>query len=552
MKRRDFLKTSAVACAIAGTHPWLNQFSSAADLDPIKIEEATILQLQDRMKSGEITARALTEAYLNRIDAIDKQINSVIEKNSEALDIAELLDRERKQKGARGPLHGIPILIKDNIDTADRMKTTAGSLALLESKPKQDAFVAQKLREAGAVIIGKTNLSEWANIRSSHSTSGWSGRGGQTKNPYALDRNPCGSSSGSGAAAAANLCVAAIGTETDGSIVCPSSTCGLVGIKPTLGLVSRSGIIPIAHTQDTAGPMTRSVSDAAIILGALTGIDPRDSATNESKGKMLTDYTKFLDPNGLRGARIGVHRKSFGFNDAVDEMMNGLIKIMKERGAVIVDPADLTIPPEFFETELGVLLYELKADLNTYLSTLGPTAPMHSLKEIIDFNEKNREKEMPFFGQDLFIKAEAKGPLTSKEYLDAVKKNKTLAREKGIDIVIQKNKLDALIAPTGGPAWLTDYVNGDHFSGGYSSASAVAGYPHITVPAGYVSGLPVGISFFASAYSEPTLIKLAYSFEQATKARRAPKFLPSVEMANLATSTQKIKAFLVNFGTTTN
>ncbi|MCI0446713.1 amidase [bacterium] len=552
MKRRDFLKTSAVACAIAGTHPWLNQFSSAADLDPIKIEEATILQLQDRMKSGEITARALTEAYLNRIDAIDKQINSVIEKNSEALDIAELLDRERKQKGARGPLHGIPILIKDNIDTADRMKTTAGSLALLESKPKQDAFVAQKLREAGAVIIGKTNLSEWANIRSSHSTSGWSGRGGQTKNPYALDRNPCGSSSGSGAAAAANLCVAAIGTETDGSIVCPSSTCGLVGIKPTLGLVSRSGIIPIAHTQDTAGPMTRSVSDAAIILGALTGIDPRDSATNESKGKMLTDYTKFLDPNGLRGARIGVHRKSFGFNDAVDEMMNELIKIMKERAAVIVDPADLTIPPEFFETELGVLLYELKADLNTYLSTLGPTAPMHSLKEIIDFNEKNREKEMPFFGQDLFIKAEAKGPLTSKEYLDAVKKNKTLAREKGIDIVIQKNKLDALIAPTGGPAWLTDYVNGDHFSGGYSSASAVAGYPHITVPAGYVSGLPVGISFFASAYSEPTLIKLAYSFEQATKARRAPKFLPSVEMANLATSTQKIKAFLVNFGTTTN
>ncbi|MCI0619306.1 amidase, partial [bacterium] len=524
MKRRDFLKTSAVACAIASTHPWLTQFSSAADLDPIKIEEATILQLQDRMKSGEITARTLTEAYLNRIDAIDKQINSVIEKNSEALDIAELLDRERKQKGPRGPLHGIPILIKDNIDTADRMKTTAGSLALLESKPKQDAFVAQKLREAGAVIIGKTNLSEWANIRSSHSTSGWSGRGGQTKNPYALDRNPCGSSSGSGAAAAANLCVAAIGTETDGSIVCPSSTCGLVGIKPTLGLVSRSGIIPIAHTQDTAGPMARSVSDAAIILGALTGIDPRDSATNESKGKMLTDYTKFLDPNGLRGARIGVHRKSFGFNDAVDEMMNGLIKIMKERGAVIVDPADLTIPPEFFETELGVLLYELKADLNTYLSTLGPTTPMHSLKEIIDFNEKNREKEMPFFGQDLFIKAEAKGPLTSKEYLDAVKKNKTLAREKGIDIVIQKNKLDALIAPTGGPAWLTDYVNGDHFSGGYSSASAVAGYPHITVPAGYVSGLPVGISFFASAYSEPTLIKLAYSFEQATKARRAPKF----------------------------
>ncbi len=545
MKRRDFLKTSALACAIAGTHPWLTQFSYADDLDPLKLEETTILQLQDRMKSGEITARSLTEAYLNRIDAIDKQINSVIEKNSEAIDIAEQLDRERKQKGSRGSLHGIPILIKDNIDTADRMKTTAGSLALLDSKPKQDAFVAQKLREAGAVIIGKTNLSEWANIRSSHSTSGWSGRGGQTKNPYALDRNPCGSSSGSGAAAAANLCVAAIGTETDGSIVCPSSTCGLVGIKPTLGLVSRSGIIPIAHTQDTAGPMARSVSDAAIILGALTGIDPRDSATNESKGKMLMDYTKFLDPDGLRGARIGVHRKSFGFNDEVDELMNDLIKVMKERGAVIVDPADLTIPPEFSDTETDVLLYELKADLNTYLSNLGPAAPMHTLGEIIDFNEKNREKEMPFFGQDLFIKAEAKGPLTSKEYLDAVKKNKELAREKGIDFVIQKNKLDAMIAPTGGPAWLTDYVNGDHFTGGYSSASAVAGYPHITVPAGYVSGLPVGISFFASAYSEPTLIKLAYSFEQATKARRAPTFLPSVKMANLGTSTQKIKALLV-------
>ncbi len=545
MKRRDFLKTSAVACAIASTHPWLTQFSSAEDLDPLKLEEATILQLQDRMKSGEITARSLTEAYLNRIETIDKQINSVIEKNSEAMDIAEQLDRERKEKGSRGPLHGIPILIKDNIDTADRMKTTAGSLALLDSKPKQDAFVSQRLREAGAIIIGKTNLSEWANIRSSHSTSGWSGRGGQTKNPYALDRNPCGSSSGSGAATAANLCVAAIGTETDGSIVCPSSTCGLVGIKPTLGLVSRSGIIPIAHTQDTAGPMARSVSDAVIILGALTGIDPRDSATNESKGKMLTDYTKFLDPEGLRGARIGVDRKSFGFNDKVDELMNDLIKVMKERGAVIVDPTDLTIPSEFSDTETAVLLYELKADLNKYLSNLGPAAPVHTLAEIIDFNEKNREKEMPFFGQDLFIKAEAKGPLTSKEYLDAVKKNKTLAREKGIDIVIQKNKLDALIAPTGGPAWLTDYVNGDHFTGGYSSASAVAGYPHITVPAGYVSGLPVGISFFASAYSEPTLIKLAYSFEQATKARRAPEFLPSVKMANLGTSTQKIKAFLV-------
>jgi amidase len=542
MKRRDFLKTSALAYAIGNAPPWLSSFSSAAD--SINIEEATILQLQDRMKSGEITARSLTEAYLNRIDSIDKQINSVIEKNPEALDIAEQLDRERKEKEPRGPLHGIPILIKDNIDTADRMKTTAGSLALLESKPMQDAFVTKKLREAGAIILGKTNLSEWANIRSSHSSSGWSGRGGQTRNPYALDRNPCGSSSGSGAAASANLCAAAIGTETDGSIVCPSSTCGLVGIKPTLGLVSRAGIIPIAHTQDTAGPMARNVSDAAIILGALTGIDPRDVATNDSKGKMLTDYTKFLDPNGLRGARIGVHRGSFGFNDKVDELMTDLIKIMKESGATIVDPVVLTTPPEFNDNELSVLLYELKADLNTYLSTLGPAAPMKTLAEIIDFNEKNSEKEMPFFGQDLFIKAQAKGPLTEKEYLDAVNKNKESARQKGIDAAIQKDKLDALIAATGGPAWLTDHVNGDHFTGGYSSASAVAGYPHITVPAGYVSGLPVGISFFASAYSEPTLIKLAYSFEQATKARRAPQLLPSIKMTSAGSSSQKIKAVL--------
>jgi len=360
-----------------------------------------------------------------------------------------------------------------------------------------------------------------------------------------LDRNPCGSSSGSGAATAANLCVAAIGTETDGSIVCPSSTCGLVGIKPTLGLVSRSGIIPIAHTQDTAGPMARNVTDAAIILGALTGIDPRDPATNESKGKMLTDYTKFLDPDGLRGARIGVSRNYFGFQDKVDELMEDLIKILKDRGAVIVDPANLITPPEFNDNELSVLLYELKSDLNSYLSTLGPSAPMHTLKEIIDFNEKNRDKEMPFFGQDLFIKAEAKGPLTDKEYLDAVKKNKELAREKGIDLIIQNNKLDALIAPTGGPAWLTDYINGDHFTGGYSSASAVAGYAHITVPAGFISGLPIGLSFFASAYSEPTLIKLAYSFEQATKARHAPEFLPSVKTASFGSSTQKIKTLLV-------
>jgi amidase len=544
MKRRDFLKAAATVYAATYAEPI---FSFTADSDLAEFESATILQLQDAIKSGKISARWLTEAYIKRIEQIDKSgpaINSVIEINPEAVDIADALDRERKEKGARGPLHGIPILIKDNIDTADRMMTTAGSLALVGSKPAQDAFVAERLRKAGAVILGKTNLSEWANFRSSQSTSGWSGRGGQTKNPYALDRNPCGSSSGSGAAAAANLCAGAIGTETDGSIVCPSTHCSLVGIKPTLGLVSRAGIIPIAHTQDTAGPMTRNVTDAVIILGALTGIDPRDAMTNESKGKMLSDYTKYLDKEGLRGARIGVHRKSMGFNDKVDELMNEMIKVLKERGAFIVDPADLIIPGEFYETELQVLMYEFKTDLNAYLGSLGPSSPVHSLKEVIDFNEKNREKEMPYFGQDILIKSEAKGPLTSKEYLDAMKKNKELSREKGIDLVIKTHKLDAIIAPTGSPAWLTDYINGDHFIGGYSSASAVSGYPHITVPAGYVSGLPIGISFFASAYSEPTLIKLAYAFEQATNARKAPQFLPSAKVASNGSSAPRVKAFL--------
>jgi amidase len=390
--------------------------------------------------------------------------------------------------------------------------------------------VAKKLREAGAIILGKTNLSEWANFRSNHSSSGWSGRGGQTKNAYVLDRNPCGSSSGSGAAVAANLCAAAIGTETDGSVVCPSSANSLVGIKPTVGLVGRSGIIPIAHSQDTAGPMTRSVADAAIILGALTGIDPRDPATKASQGKSFTDYTQFLDRNGLKGVRLGVARKHFGFNDHVDKLMNDLLGEMKKLGAVVVDPADIPTSGKFDESELEVLLYEFKADLNAYLAGLGPQAPVHSLKEIIAFNERNREREMPFFGQDLFTKAEEKGPLTSKKYLQALSKNHLLTRTQGIDLVMTKNRLDALVAPTGGPAWPTDWINGDHFTGGYSSASAVAGYPHITVPAGYVFGLPVGISFFGAAYSEPKLIKIAYAFEQATKARRAPQFLPTAKI----------------------
>ena len=538
MKRRQFLETSALGAALAITKPAsLLAATGAGKSAPVgpkefELEELTITELQAGMQSGKYSARSLVKKYLDRIDEIDRngpKLNSVIEVNPDAMAIAEALDRERKEKGARGPLHGIPILIKDNIDTADRMMTTAGSLALVGSRPAQDSYVARKLREAGAVILGKTNLSEWANFRSSHSTSGWSGRGGQTKNAYVQDRNPCGSSSGSGASAAANLCAAAIGSETDGSVVCPSSANSLVGIKPTVGLIGRSGIIPISHNQDTAGPMARTVSDAAILLGALTGIDANDAMTKPSAGKSFSDYTKFLNKDGLQGSRLGIARKYFGFNDAVDKLMNDRIAELKRLGAVIVDPADIPTSGKFDDSELEVLLYEFKADLNTYLGKLGPSSPVHSLKDVIDFNEKNRDRELTYFGQDLLIKAQAKGPLTEKKYLQALAKNHLLSRTQGIDFVMSKNKLDAMIAPTGGPAWPTDWINGDHFTGGYSSASAVAGYPHITVPAGYVFGLPVGISFFGGAWSEPKLIKYAYAFEQATKARQAPRFLRSPE-----------------------
>jgi amidase len=503
-----------------------------ADVPVFEFDEITIGELQAGMTSGKYTARAIAEKYLARIEQIDKQgpaINSVIEINPEALSIAEALDKERKERGPRGPLHGIPVMIKDNIDTADRMMTTAGSLALVGAKPPKDAFVAQKLRDTGAVILAKTNLSEWANIRSEHSTSGWSGRGGQTKNPYALDRNPCGSSSGSGAGVSANLCVAAIGTETDGSIVCPSSTNGIVGIKPTVGLVSRTGIIPISHSQDGPGPMCRTVRDAATLLGALTGLDGEDPATSDSREKSYTDYTQFLKADGLRGARIGVVRKTLGFHEAVDNIIENALDAMKKEGAILVDPAPIESAGKFGESEFIVLLYELKADLNAYLARLGPNAPAKTLRDVIDFNDRNREKEMPFFGQDTFLKAQEKGSLTSQEYLDALQKNHQLARKEGIDAVMDKNNLDALVAPTGGPAWLTDHVVGDHFGGGSSSAAAVAGYPNITVPAGFAFGLPVGISFFGRAWSEPVLIRVAYAFEQTTKVRKAPRFLPRVE-----------------------
>lgn len=523
MKRREFLQTTASTCVAAIASP-----IAVASPPAFELDELTINDLQQGLQSGKYSSRELVEKYSDRITEIDKRgpgLYSVIEMNPDAERIAVALDRERKERGARGPLHGIPILIKDNIDTQDRMMTTAGSLALVGAKPQRDAFVAQKLREAGAVIVGKTNLSEWANFRSTKSSSGWSARGGQTKNPYVLERNPCGSSSGSGVAVAANLCAAAVGTETDGSVVCPSSANSLVGIKPTLGLVSRSGIIPIAHSQDTAGPMTRTVSDAAILLGAMAGVDPRDEATNASRGKAVPDYTRFLDKDGLRGVRLGVARKHFGFNERVDKLMNDLLGEMKKLGAVLVDPADIPTTGKFDDSEFEVLLYEFKADLNAYLAGLGPQAPVRSLKDVIAFNEKNRDREMPYFGQDIMIKAEEKGPLTSKPYLAALRKNHLLTRAQGIDAVMKKNRLDALVAPTGGPAWPTDWINGDHYTGGYSSASAVAGYPHITVPAGYVFGLPVGISFFGGAFSEPKLIRIAYAFEQATKARRPPQFL---------------------------
>ncbi|MGA9711108.1 MAG: amidase, partial [Candidatus Sulfotelmatobacter sp.] len=507
--------------------------ASPPEIKPFELDEITISGLQDGMNSGKFTARSLVEKYSTRIEEIDKDkhgpaINSIIELNPDALSIARSLDEERKAKGPRGPMHGIPVLIKDNIDTADRMMTTAGSLALVGSKPMQDSYVAQKLRTAGAVILGKTNLSEWANIRSSHSTSGWSGRGGLTKNPYVLDRNPCGSSSGTGAGISANLCAVGIGTETDGSIVCPSSSNGLAGIKPTVGLVSRDGIIPISHSQDSAGPMCRTVSDAAILLGALTGVDPADAATATSAGKSYTDYTQFCDSNGLKGARIGVARKYFGFNDAVDALMEQSLEAMKKQGATLVDPADVATLGKFDESELLVFLYELKADLNNYLARLGPNAPMHTLKDIIDFNDRNRQQEMPYFGQDLFLKAEAKGPLTEKAYIDALDKNHQLARTKGIDATMDKYRLDAMVAPTGGPAWLTDLINGDHAAGGSSNAAAVAGYPNVSVTAGFISGLPVGISFFGRAWTEPVLIRRAFAFEQTTKARQAPRFLSTI------------------------
>lgn len=502
-----------------------------------ELEEATIADLQQRMQSGQETARSLVEKYTARIEAIDRSgpsLHSVIELNPEALAIADSLDAERKSRGPRGPLHGIPVLLKDNIATADRMMTTAGSMALAGITPPRDAFIVQRLRQAGAVILGKTNLSEWANFRSTHSTSGWSGRGGQTHDPYALDRNPSGSSSGSGAAIAASLAAIAVGTETDGSVVSPSNNNSLVGIKPTLGLLSRSGIVPISHSQDTAGPMARTVTDAALLLGAMSGTDPDDSASKDSTRKGLRDYTKSLDANGLKGARIGIVRnRLFGYSPAADRIAEAAIADLKKQGAIIVDPANIPTLGKFDDSEFDVLLYEFKADLNKYLTWLGPASPVHSLADVIAFNDAHKDQEMPYFAQELMMMAEKKGPLSSEKYKTELAKNHQLSRTLGIDAVMAKFQLDALMAPTSGPPSLIDLVNGDSGGGGASpsTVTSVAGYPHITVPGGFFRGLPVGISFFGRAWSEPALIKFAYAYEQATKHRRPPTYAATADLA---------------------
>jgi amidase len=503
----------------------------------LDLEETTIAAMQEGMAVGEWTARSITEAYLARIDQLNlrgPELRALLETNPDALAIAADLDRERRAQGPRGPMHGVPILLKDNIGTTDRMTTTAGSLALSGWVPPEDAGVAARLRAAGAVLLGKANLSEWANFRSSRSSSGWSGRGGQCRNPYVLDRNPCGSSSGSGVGVSANLVAVAIGTETNGSVVCPSSANGIVGIKPTVGLISRAGVIPISHTQDTAGPMARTVRDAVIVLGVIAGVDPRDPATAASEIRGLADYTPFLEADGLRGMRIGVARRFLGFHAAVDRVVETAIEAMGAAGAIVVDPVDLRPAgrqagrASIGAAETQVLLYEFKANLNAYLAMRGPDAEVRSLADLIAFNERHAEDEMPYFGQERLVAAEEKGPLADPAYLAALAAARRLSGAEGIDRTMDQGRLDAIIAPTGGPAWVTDLVNGDHFGGGSSQYAAVAGYPNITVPAGQVHGLPVGLSFFGRAWSEPTLIQIAYGFEQTTQARRVPRFLPTL------------------------
>jgi amidase len=541
MDRRRFLETAALSGALAAAAPLLagaakgKARTGRGTASPSEIAEATLADLQEGMKSGKWTSRSITEAYLARIDEMNERgpgLKAVLETNPDALPSADLLDAERKSKGPRGPLHGIPVLLKDNVATRDRMQSTAGSLALVGVTPPRDAFIVERLRSAGAVILGKANLSEWANFRSIHSSSGWSGRGGQCRNPYALDRTPSGSSSGSAVAVAASLCAVAVGTETDGSVVSPSNCCSIVGIKPTRGLLSRAGIIPISHSQDTAGPMGRTVADAAALLGVLAGVDPQDEATSGSGDHSHGNYAAFLDPNGLKGARLGVCRARFmGYSPDTDALMERTLDTLKRLGAILVDPADIATAGQFDESEYTVLLYEFKADLNRYLAEWAPGAPVKTLKDLIAFNEKNKIKEMPYFGQEIFVESEAKGPLKDQDYLKALDKDLLLSRIQGIDAVMTEQGLDALIAPTGSPPSLIDLVNGDPGGGGsFSSPAAVAGYPHVTLPMGYVYGLPVGLSFVGQPWSESNLIKFAYAFEQATKSRRPPRYLPTADL----------------------
>ena len=533
--RREFLASSAAAAAAASQLGACRPETTAPPAAPpvFELEELTLAQLQEGVASGRFTSMSITKQYRDRIAALDHSgpsVNSVIELNPEALAEAGRRDAERTAGKPGGPLHGVPILIKDNIDTGDRMRTSAGSWALADMPAPRDAFVVERLRAAGAVILGKTNPSEWANFRSSHSTSGWSGRGGQTRNPYVLDRNPCGSSSGTGAAISANFAMLGVGTETDGSVVCPSTANGLVGLKPTVGLVSRSGIIPISASQDTAGPMTRTVRDAAVLLNAMIGIDPADPATAAVPDGGAADFTTFLSSGGLGGVRLGVMRRYFGGLPALDQRMEDTLTALRDAGAVLVDPVDIVTVPRLGAPEFEVLLYEFKDGINRYLAGRGSTTKYHTLAELIQFNQANATQEMRWFGQETFELAERKGPLSEPTYRRALADCRRLSRAEGIDATLRRHRVAALVCPTGGPAWVTDLVNGDHFgtAGDSSTPAAVAGYPHITVPAGFVDGLPVGLSFMGPAWSEGLLLRYAFAFERATNARRPPEFRPTI------------------------
>jgi amidase len=539
LSRREFVELGSLAAAATVLPSALAAGASppavAIQDQQFPLAEMTVAQLQEGMRSGRLTSRGITQAYLDRIAGLDRQgpaLRAVLETNPDALQIADQLDQERRQGRVRGPMHGIPVIIKDNIDTHDRMQTTAGSLALEGNFALRDAFHVERLRAAGAVIIAKANLSEWANFRSTRSSSGWSGRGRQCKNPYVLDRNPSGSSSGSAVAASANYCAVAVGTETDGSIISPSNACGIVGIKPTVGLVSRAGVIPIAHSQDTAGPMCRTVADAAALLSVMTGVDPRDPATAASEGHIAPDYTAFLDANGLRGTRIGVRSRP-GTNPVIDALVEDAVKVLRDLGAEVVDPADIATAGQLGNSEGEVLRYEFKHDLNLYLATMPENVKYRTLAELIVFNEANKDREMPYFGQEIFAQSQAKGPLTEQAYLDARAKCVDLTRAKGIDATMDQHRLDAMMGPSGGPAGLVDLVtmSGGGGGGGSSQFPAVAGYPHITVPAGFYMGLPMGISFYGRAWSESVLVRVAYAFEQATKARRPPTFIPTLVLS---------------------